>query len=107
MGGHTLRPKYENSCVLSNADGECRMCVTVTDRVNERRGAGGGYGATGRPPGVQWMLTKVSNRRRLPAMPPLSRHLQAGRCVSIWALAPAPGPPPGSRRRWVKGYLRG
>jgi hypothetical protein len=42
MGDHTLRPKYENSCVLINARGECPMCVAATDRVNERQGAGPG-----------------------------------------------------------------
>jgi hypothetical protein len=30
MGGHTSRPKYENSCVLSNACGKCRMGVAAT-----------------------------------------------------------------------------
>jgi hypothetical protein len=88
MGGHTSQPKYENSCVLSNACGECRMGVAAMDPVNERRGAGAGYGATGRLPGVQRMSTKVSNRRRFPAMSPLSHPLQAGRCVNsagVWA----------------------
>jgi hypothetical protein len=47
------------------------MGVAATDPVNERRGADAGYGATGRLPGVQRTLTKVSNRRRFPAMPPL------------------------------------
>jgi hypothetical protein len=45
MGGHTSQPKYENSCVLSNAGGECRMGVAAMDPVNERLGAGTGYGA--------------------------------------------------------------
>jgi hypothetical protein len=75
MGGHTSGPKYENSCVLSNAGGECRMGVADVDPVNKQLGAGAGYGATGR-------LTKVSNRRRFPAMSPVSRPLQAGRCVN-------------------------
>jgi hypothetical protein len=88
MGGHTSRPKYENSCVLSNAGGECRMGVAAGDLVNKRLGAGAGYGATGRLPGVQRALTKVSNRRRFPAMSPLSRPLQAGRFghrAGVWA----------------------
>jgi hypothetical protein len=95
MGGHTLGPKYENSCVLSNAGGKCRMGVTAMDLVDEQRGAGTGYGATGRLPGVQRTLTKVSNCRHFPAMSPLSRPFQAGRQVCR---------PPGGRRRWENGY---
>jgi hypothetical protein len=88
MGGHTSRPKYENSCVLSNAGGECSMGVAAMDPVNERLGAGAGYGATGQLPGVRRTLTKVSNRRPFPAMSPLSRPLQADRRVNragVWA----------------------
>jgi hypothetical protein len=58
------------------------------DRVNERREAGAGYGVTSRLPGLQRTLTNVSNRRRFPAMSPLSRPLQAGRSVNsaeVWS----------------------
>jgi hypothetical protein len=90
MGGHTSGPKYENSCVLSNAGGKCRMGVTAMDLVDEQRGAGTGYGATGRLPGVQRTLTKVSNCRRFPAMSPLSRPLQAGRQVNSAGVCASP-----------------
>jgi hypothetical protein len=101
MGGHTSGPKYENSCVLSNAGGKCRMGVTAMDLVDEQRGAGTGYGATGRLPGVQRTLTKVSNCRHFPAMSPLSRHVAAFPPFPSW---PAGLPPPGGRRRWENGY---
>jgi hypothetical protein len=52
MGGHISRPKYENSCVLSNACGKCHMGVAAMDLINERLGAGARYGATGQLPGV-------------------------------------------------------
>jgi hypothetical protein len=42
MGDHTLRPKYGNRCVLSNARGVCRMWVAATDRVHARYDAGPG-----------------------------------------------------------------
>jgi hypothetical protein len=64
------------------------MGVSAMDPVNEQLGAGTGYGATGRLPGVQRTLTKVSNRCCFPAMSPFSCPLPAGRCVNCAGVGP-------------------